>query len=100
MSTDIDTGHQNRTGCQNLKPISSPIYLSTIISLSDSTVLIFSGLPQKDFLRPDEVAQYFSVHINTIYRWIDSGKLEGRKIAGTILRIPRESVIRICEEST
>jgi len=51
-----------------------------------------SKLPDKELLRPDEVAKYLGVTRQSIYRWIASGKLEAHKVAGRIIRIPRESV--------
>ena len=33
-------------------------------------------MPDKLWFRPDEVAKLLSFHRNTIYRWIDEGKLE------------------------
>ena len=47
-------------------------------------------LPDKELLRPDEVAVYFSVRLRTVYNWIDKGLLEVKKIGG-VLRITRES---------
>ncbi len=49
-------------------------------------------LPNKGLLRPDEVAEYFSVTRRTIYNWIDSGRLDAVKVSGTIIRITRESI--------
>lgn len=49
-------------------------------------------LPDKELLRPDEVADYLSVTRKTIYYWIDIGKLEAVKIE-RLIRIPREEVI-------
>jgi len=50
-------------------------------------------LPNKELLRPDEVAKYFSVTRRTVYLWCENGYLEAVKIGGTV-RIKRESVIR------
>lgn len=49
-------------------------------------------LPDKELLRPDEVAEYFSLSVKTIYRWIDEGKLDAIKIGEKTLRIPHEAV--------
>lgn len=49
-------------------------------------------LPNKGLLRPDEVAEYFSVTRRTIYNWIDSGRLDAVKVSRTIIRITRESI--------
>ena len=54
-------------------------------------------LPEKNVFRPDEVAKIFSVTPKTIYEWIERGSLEGIRIAGTTIRITRESLIR-CQE--
>ncbi|MDD5775513.1 MAG: helix-turn-helix domain-containing protein [Candidatus Omnitrophica bacterium] len=48
-------------------------------------------LPEKELLRVDEVADFFSVTERTIRGWIESGRLEAEKIVGTV-RIKRESV--------
>ena len=50
-------------------------------------------LPDKELLRVEEVADYFSVTKKTIYLWIDHGHLQAEKIAGTVMRIKRDSVI-------
>jgi len=39
-----------------------------------------SKLPDKELLRPDEVANYFSVTRKTIYLWIKKKHLEAYKI--------------------
>lgn len=53
-------------------------------------------LPEKELLRPDEVAEYFRVSTRTVYGWISTGKegeaLQAVKIGGTV-RIPRQAVI-------
>ncbi len=56
-------------------------------------------LPQKPLLRPDEVAQFLSVSLNTIYRWHRSGILVGTKINRS-LKIPRDSVLALIQEET
>jgi len=54
-----------------------------------------STLPNKELLRPDEVATYFSVSVKTIYRWIDEGKLEAVKVAERITRIERKAALKL-----
>lgn len=50
-------------------------------------------LPDKELLRPDEVAKYFSMSVKTVYGWIAEGKLIAVKIGDTkAIRIPRENV--------
>jgi len=51
-----------------------------------------SKLPDKELLRPDEVAKYYSVAKSTVYVWIETGKLEAVKVGGKLLRIPREAL--------
>ncbi|MBW2645109.1 MAG: helix-turn-helix domain-containing protein [Deltaproteobacteria bacterium] len=50
-------------------------------------------LPNKPLLRPDEVADYWSVAVSTIYSWIDQGVIQAVKKGGTI-RIPREEALK------
>lgn len=54
-------------------------------------------LPDKTLFRPDELASIFGVTRATIYLWIDHGKLEAVKIAGSTIRIPRESAVKCFE---
>jgi len=55
----------------------------------------YKDLPNKSLLRPDEVASFFGVSKRTVYGWVDIGKLEGVKPTQGILRIFRESVIKL-----
>jgi len=52
-------------------------------------------LPNKELLRPDEVATYYSVSVKTVRGWIATGKLEAVKIAGGLLRVPRTAIKKI-----
>lgn len=56
-------------------------------------------LIKKDYLRPDEAAEYLSVGRKTIYRWIDEGKIEVVKI-GNLIRIPQEQLTKILKKSS
>jgi len=56
------------------------------------------GLPDRDLLRPDEVAIYFSVSERTIQRWCIDEKLEYCKPNG-MLRIFRKSVLELVEKT-
>lgn len=49
------------------------------------------GLPKRELLRIDEVANYFDVTETTIRVWIAHGHLQVEKLAGSI-RILRSSV--------
>ena len=55
-----------------------------------------NNLPNKALLRPDEVADYFSVDVRTVYLWIEEGVIQNaEKITKKTIRIPREEVIRM-----
>lgn len=54
-----------------------------------------TALPDKALLRPDEVAAYYSVSVKTVRGWIATGKLEAKKIAGGLIRVPREAVEKL-----
>ena len=56
-------------------------------------------LPDKPFFRPDEVAKYFSVSRATVYRWIDEGRLQSVRIGEKVVRVRRESVLRLVREN-
>lgn len=57
-----------------------------------------TGLPQKAYYRPDEIAEYYQVSRSTVYLWIETGRLTATKIAGTSVRIPREALQEIVQE--
>lgn len=48
-------------------------------------------LPDKKLLRVSEAAEYFGVHERTIRLWIEHGKLDSEKPAGTVF-ISRDSI--------
>ena len=53
------------------------------------------SLPDKQLFRPDEVADYFRVTVQTIYLWAEHGHLEAvRPGPGKLVRITRESMDR------
>ena len=51
-----------------------------------------NGLPQKELLRVDEVADYFSVTPRTVYLWLENGKLEETRTPGNMIRVTKKSV--------
>ena len=58
----------------------------------------FHTLPNKEYLRPDEVANYFSLSVKTIYGWIDSGEIEAVSVGpGNTVRIRREEVEKMVQ---
>ena len=54
---------------------------------------IAKDLPDKKLLRTSEAAAYFGVSERTIRLWIEHGKLDAEKPAGTLF-IPRESILK------
>lgn len=59
------------------------------------------GVPvsDPDFMKVSEVAHKLNVSRHTIYGWIKQGKLQGLKIAGDAVRIPRESYETLLREA-
>lgn len=59
-------------------------------------------LPNKAFIRPSTIAAYFDVHLQTVYKWIYSGRLPASMIARSkckaTIRAKREDVLAL-EES-
>lgn len=53
----------------------------------------FADLPEKTLLRPDEVAKFFSVSVQTVYNWHNEGKIEGYKTPGKPLRFLRQAIV-------
>ena len=56
------------------------------------------NLPDKDWFRPDEVAKHFGVHKSTVYRWIESGKMEAVKLSKKLIRISKKAIIDFPKE--
>jgi Helix-turn-helix domain len=53
---------------------------------------ILQDLPNRPLLRIGEVAYFFSVSPKEIYKWYNSGLLQGRKHKG-VIKISRTSVV-------
>ena len=53
-----------------------------------------NGLPDKERLRTDEVAEYYRVTVATVWRWIHEGKIRAKRVEGRIL-IPRAEAIKL-----
>lgn len=49
-------------------------------------------LPNRELLRPDEVAKYFRLSISTIHAWINAGKLPAIRLPGKSIRIARVTI--------
>ena len=52
-------------------------------------------LPEKAWLRIDEVAQFLDVHPNTVRNWIKANLLDAKYFGKTSLRVQRKSVLRL-----
>ena len=55
-------------------------------------------LPNKKYMRPEEVANYFSISRSTIYLWCDHGLLDSCKPTGGTVRITVASVKKLEQE--
>lgn len=53
----------------------------------------------KILLRVNEAAEALSVSRWTIYRWVEEGKLKGTKIGKGSLRVLKESVVQLIDQS-
>ncbi|MFA6336143.1 MAG: helix-turn-helix domain-containing protein [Bacteroidales bacterium] len=50
-----------------------------------------TDLPNKKYLTPQEVADFYNVKVKTLYGWISEGKIEAERIGPSrVLRIKRE----------
>jgi excisionase family DNA binding protein len=57
-----------------------------------------TDLPNKAFLRPEEVAKWLDIPVKTLYGWIAEGKVPADRIAESrILRIRREVAIKLAQ---
>jgi len=54
-----------------------------------------STLPQKALFRPDEAALHLDISVKTVYRWINEGKLDAKKIGNKLIRIPRSAIFKL-----
>jgi excisionase family DNA binding protein len=53
----------------------------------------------KDIMTPKQVAEYLQVHVLTVYRYIQEGKLSASRPGGRFYRIKRESVEKLLAET-
>lgn len=54
----------------------------------------------KNYYRPDEVAKMFQVSVKTVYLWVDTGKMDGERIAGRTIRIHRDAIQKVIKPAT
>jgi excisionase family DNA binding protein len=52
-----------------------------------------TGLPPQPTIK--QVAEYFGVNIRTIRRWIGQGLLTAHRVGPRLIRIDRESVLKL-----
>lgn len=57
-----------------------------------------TNLPERPYVLPKEVAEYYAVSVKTVYGWIDQGKLDADRVAGRSIRIPRSSAMDIAKD--
>jgi len=57
-----------------------------------------TNLPERPYLLPKEIAEYYAVSVKTVYGWIDQGKLDADRVAGRSIRIPRSSAMGIAKD--
>jgi len=55
-------------------------------------------VPEKELWRVDEVAAFFNVTGQTVYRWCNEGKLSFCRISNCV-RIPRKSILKLIKEN-
>ncbi len=58
----------------------------------DGIKALMERLPNKAYLKPEEVAKYYNVSKSAIYKWIAEGKIDALKICGKPVRIPYDAV--------
>ena len=54
--------------------------------------------PSREWWTPIEVSRLYRVHISTIYRWIEIGKLPAVRMRRNLYRIRREDVMALAEK--
>lgn len=50
----------------------------------------------REYLRVDQVARMYNVTVDTVWRWVRSGRLEQIRTPGGSIRIPIHSINRFC----
>lgn len=51
-----------------------------------------------DLVTPKKAAELIAVSANTIYRWIEEGKVRAYRVAGSRYRLSRAEVLALVEE--
>jgi excisionase family DNA binding protein len=60
----------------------------------------FSDLPNKRLVTPKEAADFLRCSPRQVYYLVEFSKIDGIKLGHSSLRITRDSLIRLLEEST
>lgn len=57
-----------------------------------------TDLPNKKYLTPQEVSDFYNFDIKTLYGWINEGKIPADRIGpGKIIRIKREDAEKLAQ---
>lgn len=57
-----------------------------------------TDLPNKKYLTPQEVADFYSFDVKTLYGWINEGKVKAERIGpGKLLRLTREVAEKLAQ---
>lgn len=56
------------------------------------------GVLKKEYYRVEEVAKLFDLSIRSIYRWIDFGTLDAKKLPNGQIRVHRDAIKKILEK--
>ena len=54
----------------------------------------------REVMTPKQVAEYLQVHVLTVYRYIQEGRLAASRPGGRFYRIKRESVEKLIAETS
>ncbi len=60
--------------------------------MTDEVRILLDDVPERELLKPAEVAAFLGVSAKTVYRWCDMGLMESVKLNGSV-RVLRASVI-------
>ena len=54
----------------------------------------------REIMTPKQVAEYLQIHVLTVYRYIQEGRLAASRPGGRFYRIKRESVDKLIAETS
>jgi excisionase family DNA binding protein len=67
-------------------------------TMKDEIQTLLEDIPNRQLLRPTEVATFLGVSTKTVYRWCDMGLIESVKLNGSI-RVLRDSLVNFLDDS-